>query len=107
MASEAGVIDIPAQDIAVSGRLEPGRIFFINTDDNRIIHDDELKSIMARKQPYGQWLRENLVELDNIPARKVKKHREDDTMTLLKAFGYTRDDMKYILKPMAADGKEP
>ncbi len=109
MASEAGVIDIPPQDIAHSGRLEPGRIFFINTDDSRIIHDDELKSIMAKKQPYGQWLKEALVELEDVAAHKGtgRSKAGDDVFTLMQAFGYTRDDMKYILKPMAQDGKEP
>lgn len=107
MASEVGVAGIPPEDIEVSARLEPGKIFFINTEEARIINDGELKDILAAKRPYGKWLKENLVELKKMPLKKRKARKDGDTFKLLKSFGYTRDDMKYLLKPMAEEGKEP
>jgi glutamate synthase domain-containing protein 2/glutamate synthase domain-containing protein 1/glutamate synthase domain-containing protein 3 len=107
MASEVGVASIDARDIERSSRLEPGRIFFINTEEGRIIDDDELKHILAAKRPYAEWLDENLTELAKIPVPRRARRKGEETFTLLKAFGYNRDDMKFLLKPMAEDGKEP
>lgn len=109
MASEVGVASIAPGDIEVSGRLEPGRMFFINTEEGRIIQDNELKDIMASKRPYGQWLKNGLLELDKVRAagKTDKKGIKGPITPLLNAFGYTREDMKFILRPMAKDGKEP
>lgn len=107
MASEAGVLDIPAQDIALSGRLEPGKMLFIDTEEKRIIPDREIKETVSRQFPYGAWLKKNLLELDNLPPVKKTKSVNSNIIPQLKAFGYTREDLKFILKPMAEEGKEP
>jgi glutamate synthase domain-containing protein 2/glutamate synthase domain-containing protein 1/glutamate synthase domain-containing protein 3 len=108
MASEAGVLDIPSRDIVVSGRLEPGKMFFIDTQQQRIIHDEEIKRSLATRRPYGKWLRSNMTDLDDLPARAIRKEKPArDVKLLLDAFGYTREDLKMIIKPMAEQGKEP
>ncbi|MDD5155365.1 MAG: glutamate synthase central domain-containing protein, partial [Candidatus Omnitrophica bacterium] len=108
MASEVGVLDIPAQDILSCGRLEPGKIFFIDTEAGKIIDDSALKNEMAGKRPYRSWLKKNLLELDHIKkvGRKAGKEKTD-RLTLLKAFGYSREDLKFIIKPMAENAQEP
>ncbi len=107
MASEAGVLDIPPKDIVKSGRLEPGKIFFIDTELGRIIEDSELKNQMASRSPYGAWVRSNVVELDSLPKPKKTKKKKSDSMADLKAFGYTREDLKFIILPMAEKAAEP
>jgi len=110
MASEVGVLDIKPADILSSGRLEPGKMFFIDTEAGRIISDDEIKSKIAARQPYGKWLKENMVELDTVRQlanSPVRQFKPANTLTLLKAFGYTREDLKVIIKPMAETGQEP
>jgi len=107
MASEAGVLDIPAQDILLSGRLEPGKIFFIDTAAGRLIEDKEIKEKIAGARPYGKWLKENLVELDDVAAPAAKKTETADLIRQLKAFGYSREDLKAIIKPMAEAAQEP
>lgn len=108
MASEVGVLDIPASNIAFSGRLEPGKIFFIDTEEKRIIQDDEVKSIMASRRPYHIWIQQHLVNLDNIKNPKVKNSKKDFDLTLmLKTFGYTREDLKMVIRPMIEDAQEP
>jgi len=105
MASEVGVLDIPPEDILVSGRLEPGKIFFINTQLGKIMSDGELKDAIAKKQPYGSWLKENMVDLQDLPLPKLRTN--SDTLTHLAAFGYMREDLKMIIKPMAENAAEP
>ena len=116
MASEVGVLDeIKPSDIALSGRLEPGKMFFIDTLRQRIIQDDEIKEKASSRQPYGSWLKENLIEFDklSVTSRKPRTTNHEsritshDLLTQLKVFGYTREDLKVILKPMAEEGKEP
>ncbi len=108
MASEVGVLDIEPQDILSSRRLEPGKILFIDTQEGRIIEDEELKKDLSGRRPYGKWIKENALELDNLP--EVKISREDglsDSFNLMQAFGYSREDLKFIMKPMAENGQEP
>ncbi|MBI5400142.1 glutamate synthase large subunit [Candidatus Saganbacteria bacterium] len=107
MASEVGVLPILPSEIAVSGRLEPGRMFFIDTKAGKIIHDKDVKAAIASKSPYGTWLKDNLQELDNLPAEKSEVADKKDLNTALKVFGYTREDLKIIIKPMAEKGEEP
>jgi len=122
MASEVGVLDIAPSDILLSGRLEPGKIFFIDTKAGRVIDDARIKKEMSESKPYNLWVKENILELDKLPAHSVKPiaHRKrlntiryplnaktEDTLTLMKAFGYTREDLKVIIKPMAEAGAEP
>ena len=107
MASEVGVLDIKAECIVKSGRLEPGKVFFIDTELGRIIDDVEIKTNMAMQAPYSAWLKDNMVQLDALPKARSKKKDVGNTLTALKAFGYTREDMKFLIKPMAENGAEP
>jgi len=108
MASEAGVLDIAPADIRVSGRLEPGKIFFIDTVSGRIIHDSEIKENVSGRCPYGKWNAANMVNLDKLAAAGPdNRDNTENIMQSLKAFGYSREDLKIIIKPMADEGKEP
>ncbi|MDP2920971.1 MAG: glutamate synthase large subunit [Candidatus Omnitrophota bacterium] len=109
MASEVGVLDIEPEDIEISGRLEPGKIFFIDTEEARIISDAEIKNKISAANPYSKWLKDNMVELEALPASPVANQHsaKQDILTSLKAFGYTREDLKMIIRPMAEEGKEP
>ncbi len=107
MASEVGVLDIPVERIALSGRLEPGKIFFIDTKEGRIIADEEVKSVLAQKKPYASWLSQCLVTLEQLPESGTSHSVLGDIETYQNAFGYTREDLKFIIKPMAEEGKEP
>lgn len=107
MASEAGVLDIPPEDILTKGRLQPGRMFLVDTAQGRIIEDEEIKREICNAQPYGKWLKEHLVKLDDLP--EAPKVEPPDHETLLQrqiAFGYTHEDERLLLTPMARDGVE-
>jgi glutamate synthase (ferredoxin) len=107
MASEAGVLDIPPENILQKGRLQPGRMFLVDTEQGRIIEDEEIKRKISTERPYRRWLDEHLVHLSDIPdAPEVPL---PDHQTLLQrqiAFGYTNEDERIILTPMARDGVE-
>ncbi|MFH1199425.1 MAG: glutamate synthase large subunit, partial [Candidatus Omnitrophota bacterium] len=109
MASEVGVLNIPPEDILISGRLEPGKMFFVDTKAGRIIGDKEIKETLAKEKPYGAWLKENMVELEDLSLRSTVYGLQstEDILTQLKVFGYTREDLKVILKPMAEKASEP
>ncbi|MFA5349780.1 MAG: glutamate synthase large subunit [Candidatus Omnitrophota bacterium] len=107
MASEAGVVDIDPADIKVSGRLKPGKIFLIDTQQQSIIGDAQLKKEVSEINPYGQWNMNNMVDLDTIVSTERSNKPSSDIIQQLKAFGYTREDLKIIIKPMAEEGKEP
>jgi glutamate synthase domain-containing protein 2/glutamate synthase domain-containing protein 1/glutamate synthase domain-containing protein 3 len=107
MASEVGVLDIDPRDIKISGRLTPGKMFYIDTESGRIVEDEEIKEEIVSRRFYGQWLKENLVELEDLHRSSVKEEEKLDLLSLEKAFGYTREDLKTILKPMAEKGIEP
>ena len=107
LASEVGVLDIPPENVLVKERLHPGRIFLVDTAQGRIIDDEEIKASLAAEHPYADWLRDNLVRLEDLPARPVP---ESDHATVLQrqvAFGYTHEDLRLIMAPMARDGEEP
>ncbi|MDD2762911.1 MAG: glutamate synthase large subunit [Opitutaceae bacterium] len=108
MASEVGVLDVPADQVAQKGRLQPGRMFLIDTEEGRIVSDEEIKGKIATERPYRLWLNEQLVHLDDLPAAPAIP--EPNSRTLLQrqiAFGYTFEDQRIILTPMARDGVEP
>lgn len=120
MASEVGVLDIEPSEILVSGRLTPGKIFFIDTQQGCIIDDSQLKKDLSESKPYNSWVKENILELDKMPASSVerradretyplsaKRYPQEDTLTLMKAFGYTREDLKMLIRPMAETAAEP
>lgn len=107
MASEVGVLDIDPADIQTSGRLEPGKIFFVDTAAGRLVHDSEIKKNVSERSPYASWNDEHLVEFDELISSGVHVQKPGDILSRLKAFGYSREDLKVLLKPMASEGKEP
>ena len=108
LASEAGVIDVPAEDIRKKGRLQPGRMFLVDTVQKRIISDAEIKKSLATRQPYGAWLKDQQVSLDDLPdpSRIISKN-PDTLQRRQRAYGYTEEDLKILLAPMGAKGEEP
>jgi glutamate synthase domain-containing protein 2/glutamate synthase domain-containing protein 1/glutamate synthase domain-containing protein 3 len=107
MASEVGVLDIDPSQIKVSGRLEPGKIFFIDTESGRIVEDAEVKKKVSIRSAYGKWNEESMVDLDKLISGATTNKRPQDLISSLKVFGYSREDLKLILRPMAQEGKEP
>ena len=107
MASETGVLPVETDKILKKWRLQPGKIFLIDTQAGRIIDDEEIKGGYATRKPYGKWLKENLVTLETLP--KPKKVHGFNAKTLLerqKVFGYTLEDLKILLQPMATTSLE-
>ena len=108
MASEAGVLSIDPENIKTKGRLQPGKMFLVDTVAGRIISDKEIKRQLASRQPYQQWLEQNQITMDQLP-EPSRIHRSDSGTILprQRAFGYTEEDLRMILEPMAAKGEEP
>ena len=107
MASEVGVLPIPPEEIVSKGRLEPGRMFLVDMVGGRIVDDEELKHSIASAQPYGKWLREHLVPLAELPeAPHVPGPDHETLLHRQQAFGYTLEDLKFILGPMGGVGEE-
>ena len=107
MASEVGVLDIPPENIAIKERLHPGRIFLVDTDQGRIIDDAELKQQYIEENPYADWLAQNLVVVNALP-EPPSAHQPDHATVLRRqqAFGYTHEDLRLLMQPMAAAGAE-
>ncbi len=107
MASEAGVLDLPPEDIVQKGRLQPGRMFLVDTEQGRIVDDEEIKRKVATEHPYRRWLNEHLVYLKDLPAApEVPASDPDSLMQRQIAFGYTFEDQRVLLEPMARNGVE-
>ena len=107
MASEVGVLDIPPDQIKQKGRLQPGRMFLVDTELGRIVDDEELKSQIASEHPYQQWLDDNLIDLAALPVPPFVHQLNHSTVTLRQqAFGYTNEDLKLLLTPMGLQGNE-
>jgi len=101
MASEAGVLPVPVEKIVTKGRLQPGKMFLVDTREGRIIDDHEIKESYAKQQPYEKWLRENIVDIRTLPVpNKVHGLDEKTLLERQRAFGYTIEDLKIILCPM-------
>ncbi len=108
MASEVGVLDVPAANIVVKERLHPGRIFLVDTAQGRIIDDEEIKRELAAGQPYAEWLKEHLIDIEDLPARPNLPLPDEATIRQRQiAFGYTEEDRRLLLAPMATNGEEP
>jgi len=108
MASETGVLDIPPERIKTKGRLQPGKMFLVDTVEGRIISDKEIKKRLAGRQPYGEWLKENQITLDQLPEpSRVHAFDHNTILGRQRAFGYTDEDIRMILEPMAVNGEEP
>ena len=107
LASEAGVLDLDPATVVRKGRLEPGRMFLVDTGDGRIIEDDEIKRELASQHPYGAWVAEHTVSLDDLPEQEHVAHTTKSVRRRQRAFGYTEEELKIILTPMAKAGLEP
>jgi len=108
LASEAGVVEFPPEKIRRKGRLRPGRMFLVDTIEGRIITDNEIKSRIARQKPYRRWLDENKIELRGLfDTPKLVKSNPETIAQRMRAFGYTSEELKMILTPMAVNGQEP
>jgi glutamate synthase (ferredoxin) len=107
MASEVGVLDIPPEQIAIKERLHPGKIFLIDTAQGRIIDDEEIKASLAAEHPYADWVRDNVVRLAQLPEQALPAADHDSVLARQIAFGYTHEDLRLLLGPMAKAGEEP
>src|SRR5499427_6034612 len=107
MASEVGVLDLRAEDVVVKERLRPGRILLVDTAQGRIVPDEEIKQDLAAAQPYRQWLEDHLVDIEELRAHDVPAPDHATVLTRQIAFGYTHEDLRIILGPMAKNGEEP
>src|SRR6202044_3121098 len=108
MASEAGVLDIAPEQVKSKGRLQPGKMFLVDTVEGRIISDKEIKQKLSSRQPYAEWVKDNQITMDQLP--EPSRMHYPDAETLLRrqrAFGYSDEDLRMILGPMAAKGEEP
>ena len=107
MASEVGVLDVPAERVLQKGRLQPGRMFLIDTEEGRIVADEELKHKIATEQPYRAWIDSNLVRLADVPDPGILPDPDHDTIIQRQAaFGYSFEDLRILMLPMARDGAE-
>jgi glutamate synthase domain-containing protein 2/glutamate synthase domain-containing protein 1/glutamate synthase domain-containing protein 3 len=107
MASEVGVIDVPPDRVLQKGRLQPGRMFLVDTEEGRIVADEELKQKIATERPYRKWLDNNLIRLKDVPDPGVLPEPAHDTVVQRQlAFGYTFEDLRVLMLPMARSGTE-
>ncbi|MEU5564493.1 glutamate synthase large subunit [Micromonospora musae] len=107
LGSEAGVLDLDPARVIAKGRLQPGRMFLVDTAAGRIVHDDEIKAELAAEQPYGEWLHAGLIELTDLPPREHIVYTHDSVRRRQQTFGYTEEELKILLAPMARSGAEP
>jgi glutamate synthase (NADPH/NADH) large chain len=107
LASEAGVLDIPAEKIIEKGRLQPGRMFLADLAEHRVIPDEEIKRELATEHPYGEWLLAGRLKLSDLPDREHTVHTHASVTRRQQVFGYTEEELRMILAPMAAKGAEP
>ena len=108
LSSEVGVLDIDPTKIVVKERLRPGKMLLVDTVEGRVIDDEELKNYYANKQPYGEWLDRNLIQLKDlkIPNERVPEYTKEERQKMQKAFGYTYESLKDVILPMAKNGVE-
>ncbi|HEX2416733.1 MAG TPA: glutamate synthase central domain-containing protein, partial [Micromonosporaceae bacterium] len=107
LASEAGVLDLDPAEVVAKGRLQPGRMFLVDTVAGKIVDDDEIKSRLAHEAPYADWLHAGLMRLSELPAREHVVYTHDSVLRRQQTFGYTEEELKLLLEPMARQGAEP
>jgi glutamate synthase domain-containing protein 2/glutamate synthase domain-containing protein 1/glutamate synthase domain-containing protein 3 len=107
LASEAGVMTVAPEHIQRKGRLAPGRVFLVDLVEGRIVGDDEIKRAVGRRKPYAEWYERSVVHIDDLPAREPRAPRIEPLRSKQLAFGYSQEDLKLIIAPMAARGEEP
>jgi glutamate synthase (NADPH) large chain len=107
LASEVGVLDVAPERVVRKGRLQPGRMFLVDTAAGRIVDDDELKAELAGDHPYGDWLHAGLMHLSQLPDREHITHSHASVLRRQQTFGYTEEELRVLLTPMARTGAEP
>jgi glutamate synthase (NADPH) large chain len=107
MASEVGVLDIDPATVVRKGRLQPGRMFLVDTAQGRIVEDEEIKRELAEAQPYEDWIHDGLIRLEDLPPRFLLTPQHSSVVKHQRVFGYTSEELKILLAPMAAKGAEP
>jgi glutamate synthase (NADPH/NADH) large chain len=107
LASESGVLDVPPGEVVAKGRLRPGRMFLVDTALGRIVDDEEIKSALADARPYDEWLHAGLLEVASLPAREHVVQPHESVLRRQLTFGYTEEELRILLAPMAAKGAEP
>jgi glutamate synthase (NADPH/NADH) large chain len=107
LASEVGVLDIPADNIERKGRLQPGKMFLVDIEQGRIIEDSEIKDQLADAAPYKEWLHDGMVKLSDLPSREHIVYPHSSVVRRQRAFGYTEEDLRILITPMAKNGMEP
>ncbi|MGZ4683890.1 MAG: glutamate synthase large subunit, partial [Acidimicrobiales bacterium] len=107
LASEVGVLDIDPKTVVRKGRLQPGRMFLVDTDEHRIIEDEEIKGELATEHPYDEWLHAGLIRLEDLPEREHIVHTHASVTRRQQIFGYSEEEKRVLLTPMAKTGAEP
>ncbi len=107
MGSEAGVLDLDPATVVAKGRLQPGKMFLVDTAAGRIVSDQEIKAELAAAAPYGEWLHAGLMPLEELPEREHVVYTHDSVQRRQQTFGYTEEELKILLAPMARTGAEP
>jgi glutamate synthase domain-containing protein 2/glutamate synthase domain-containing protein 1/glutamate synthase domain-containing protein 3 len=106
-ASETGVLPVPEGDVVGKGRLHPGKLFLVDLERERVVPDAELKRNLAARQPYGEWLAERVVRIGDLPEKSPRVPRVEPLRARQLAFGWSQEDLRVLLEPMARDGVEP
>jgi len=107
LASESGVLDLPPESVVRKGRLDPGRMFLVDLEQHRIVPDDEVKADLAAEHPYDEWLHAGLMRLEDVPEREHVLHTRASVARRLQTFGYTQEELRVLLAPMAEKAAEP
>jgi glutamate synthase (NADPH/NADH) large chain len=107
LASEVGVLDLDPATVVRKGRLQPGRMFLVDTAQGRIVDDDEIKAALAAEHPYAEWLDQDQIRLEDLPPRTMLTPQHASVVTHQRLFGYTTEELRIIVAPMARNGTEP
>ena len=108
LASETGVLPVKPEDVTYKGRLQPGRMLLVNLEEHRIVPDEEIKHMLASRRPYAEWLKENQITLDALPQPPRVYGFDPQTLRVRqRAFGYSEEDLRILMTPMATNGEEP
>ncbi len=107
LASEAGVLTVAPEHIQRKGRLQPGKMFLLDLEQGVIVEDDEVKRRVSRQQPYGEWYAQAKVDIEDLPAREPMSPRVEPLRSKQLAFGYSQEDLRLVIAPMASNGEEP
>ncbi|MDT7537404.1 MAG: glutamate synthase large chain, partial [Actinomycetota bacterium] len=107
LASEVGVLDIPADQVVRKGRLQPGKMFLVDTAKGAIVDDEDIKAELAAEHPYGDWLHSGLMQLPDLPDREHVVYTHESVLRRQQTFGYTEEELRILLTPMAKAGLEP